>query len=210
MTLPSRPALPPNPDRLSIYPSIFYDPDGNEHEADTADQIHLHRTAAAQLAQWDHDFWRQLHQAKSTALFQTPIQHFLVRGFQARGIDEFLAHITVIEATVGTVSDYRCKNGPYRRLSGPKRVAARLAGLLNDPSAEAKYEELFDLRSAFIHGRAGVNHVSAKQRLCARGLARRATLALTERATVRPLDREVFLDELLDTGVLAVGLTAKS
>lgn len=202
------PVMPPNPDRLSIYPNIYLDPEGNEHEADTPEKIHLHFNVAAQLARWDHAYWGKLEQAKSTSLFETPIQHFLVRGFQANGIDEFLAHMTTIEAAVGTEADYGPGNRPYQRLKGAKRVAARLAGLLRTPDAAQQYEELFHLRSVFLHGRAGVEPVSATQRIRARSLARRAAAELADSAITLPLSRETLLDELLETGVPLAGYTA--
>lgn len=202
------PAMLPTPDRLSIYPDIYLDPDGNEHEADTTDRIHLHHNAAAHLAGWDQTYWGRLQQAKSTTLFETPIQHFLVRGFQAKGIDEFLTHITAIEAAVGTAADYGSGYRPYRNLGGSKRVAARLAGLLRDPAAAPLYEELFGLRSAFLHGRAGVEPVSATQRIHARSLARRAAAELANVAITLPQSREDLLNDLLEMGIPLAGYTA--
>jgi hypothetical protein len=48
-----------------------------------------------------------VEQAKRSVLFETPIAHFLVRAFLAEGVDEFLAHITTIEAALGLRSDYQ-------------------------------------------------------------------------------------------------------
>lgn len=116
--------------------------------------------------------------------------------------------MTTIEAAVGTEADYGPGNRPYQRLKGAKRVAARLAGLLRTPDAAQQYEELFHLRSVFLHGRAGVEPVSATQRIRARSLARRAAAELADSAITLPLSRETLLDELLETGVPLAGYTA--
>jgi hypothetical protein len=66
-------------------------------------------------------------------LFETPIAHFLVRAFLAEGVDEFLAHITTIEAALGLRADYQksFRLAPDRRkgMRATNRMRDRVAGL---------------------------------------------------------------------------------
>jgi hypothetical protein len=54
-------------------------------------------------------------------LFETTIEHFFVRAFLEDPLDEFLAHITTIEAALGLKSDYP---------GATKPVATRVSALL--------------------------------------------------------------------------------
>lgn len=197
------PVAPPIPDKLSVYPHLYNDPEGNEYERDRAEQIFLDAAATTDLVNWNSDSWQQLEQAKTSPLFKTPIQHFLIRGFQSTGIDQLLAHITVIEAAVGIGADYQRRlRTTYADLGATRRVGVRLAGLIGDAQAATQYAELFDLRSAFVHGRADLKPISALQRRCARSLARRAACALV--ANVE--SRETVLEKLLDVGADLLGV----
>src|ERR1700745_3486103 len=51
-----------------------------------------------------------------------------------------------------------------------------MAALLIDPASAQGYKDLFELRSSFVHGRAGLQNVSTSMRLRARSLARRAAI----------------------------------
>lgn len=62
-----------------------------------------------------------LRLAKQSVLFGTPIVHYLVRTFLADGVDEFLAHITTIEAALGCVPTIRSSSAS--RLTGTKACA---------------------------------------------------------------------------------------
>jgi hypothetical protein len=77
-------------------------------------------------------------------------------------------------------------------------VAARLAAALADPGAVGDYKRLFELRTAYVHGRAGLGRVSSADRLLARRLARRVILELVP-LSARP--RLEVMAELLDRGV---------
>jgi hypothetical protein len=70
-----------------------------------------------------------------------------VRAFLvAEPLDEFLAHIMAIEAAVGLETD-------YKKRGATERVAARVSALLGAKTAGDDYTRVFDLRSAFLHGR---------------------------------------------------------
>lgn len=130
--------------------------------------------------------------------------HFLVRAFLADGIDEVIAHLTVIEAAFGLEIDYKrhlqSKPDPEKGLSSTMRVATRLSTPSTDLQAASDYLELVNLRSAFIHGRAGMQKISTLQKVRARSLARRATCALVTLSTEPTSSREAALSSLLAKG----------
>ena len=73
--------------------------------------------------------------------------------------------MTAIEAAVGLEMDHkkwlRPKPDPHKAVSSATdRVAARVAAVLNDATSVQAYKDLFDLRSTFVHGRAGLQKVS--------------------------------------------------
>jgi hypothetical protein len=123
------------------------------------------KDAVDQASGWlNADTWTTLADARKSPLFERPIAHFLVRAFCTEGVDEFLAHITTIEAALGLRSDYD-KPGATRRMA--KRVST-LLGASTDGDA---YKHLFDLRSNYLHGRP-MGDIQGEDRLLARRLAR--------------------------------------
>ncbi|MEP1421246.1 MAG: hypothetical protein ABJK59_05705, partial [Erythrobacter sp.] len=129
--------------------------------------------------------------------------HFLVRAFQADGMDEFLAHLTTIEAALGLQADYnrslRITPDRQKKLGATKKVAGRLAGLLGDKQLADSYQRLFDKRSAYLHGRS-MSVISSEEQKVARSLARKVAYALA-RTTQQVSSREKFLDDLLGKGI---------
>lgn len=148
--------------------------------------------------------WAIVEQAKRSVLFETPIAHFLVRAFLAEGVDEFLAHITTIEAALGLRADYqksfRIAPDRHKGMRATNRMRGRVAGLLGGRSHADQYEQLFDIRSAFLHGRA-MTDISTQEQVMARSLARQVVEALILATRAGPVpSREDFLDGLLDAG----------
>jgi hypothetical protein len=79
-------------------------------------------------------------------------------------------------------------------------MRGRVAGLLGDRRFADQYEQLFNVRSAFLHGRA-MTAISTKERVMARSLARQIVEALILATLAGPISsREDFLDGLLDRG----------
>ena len=188
---------------MAFEPAFAYDQWGEEVEYERPTVLPLADASAAGLAALDANAWENLEVARTTSLFQTPVEHFLLRAFQADGIDEIMAHMTTLEAAIGEEGDQRsgmrAKPDPHKGLSGTHRLAARIAGLLDEPAAAEAYIRLFDIRSTFVHGRAGLATISTPQRVLCRRLARRVAAALVAVA-VPGCDRAAVLASALDRG----------
>lgn len=197
-----RPAPPPSPDSLTLEPLIVEDDWGEEIELERPSELPLDEAAVGRWNFFTDSAWSELEAARAAAVFETPVAHFLVRAFLSDGMDEVMAHMTTIEAAVGLESDHRRKlrprPDPHPKCSSTERVAARLAAALADPGAARDYKRLFELRSAYVHGRAGLGCVSTADRVLARRLARRVVLELVP-LSARP--RLKVMAELLDRGV---------
>src|SRR3546814_11499303 len=91
-------------------------------------------------------------------------------------MDEVMAHMTANEAALGLEMDHktrlRPKPDPHKNVSSATgRVAARITAIMNDRPSGQAFKDLFELRSAFVHGRTGIQQVSTAQRVRARSLA---------------------------------------
>jgi hypothetical protein len=201
-----RPARPPSPDSLTLEPWIVQSHWGEEIEMERPSTLPLDDCAKTELQLFTDSSWTELQAARATPLFETPIVHFLVRAFLADGIDEVMAHMTAIEAALGLESDHRRqlrpKPDPHPRTSPTERIAARIGAALTDAKAVQDYKGLFELRSAFVHGRSGLQPISTPQRILARNLARRAAGALVELAAQPGRSRAAVLADLLDQGIV--------
>ncbi|MBN7807758.1 MULTISPECIES: hypothetical protein [Agrobacterium] len=201
-----RPSPPPSADNLTLEPWIVQDHCGKDVELERPTALGLDDEAQSELAKFTDDAWRELETALASALFETPVAHFLVRGFLADGMDEVMAHMTAIEAAVGLGMDHkkglRPKPDPHKKVSSAtERVAARVAAVLKDGASVQAYRDLFELRSTFVHGRAGLQKVSTAQRVMARSLARGVARGLVSVALQGARSRTDALSELLDHGV---------
>lgn len=199
-----RPSALPSPDTLSWEDRIHDDGYGGTYEEQRPLELTLEETAATELAFLNQSRWQILEQAKQSVLFETPIAHFLVRAFLAAGVDEFLAHITTIEAALGLRADYqksfRIAPDRHKGMRATHRMRGRVAGLLGDRLYADQYEQLFDIRSAFLHGRA-MTGISTQEQMMARSLARKVVEALILATRGGPISsREDVLDDLLDKG----------
>ncbi len=109
------------------------------------------------LAVFNDSHWSAVESALRSPLFETPVAHFFVHAFLSEGIDEFLAHLTTVEAALGLEADYdakrRPKPDPHENLGATYRLRARIAALLSDSSAACLHKRLFDTRSRYLHGR---------------------------------------------------------
>jgi len=201
-----RPAPPPSADSLSLEPWIVEDNWGEQIELERPTTLRLDDDAKAGLALFTDRAWQELNAARATSVFETPVSHFLVRAFLADGMDEVMAHMTAIEAAVGLEMDHkkwlRPKPDPHKKVSSATdRVAARVAAVMNDRASVQAYKDLFELRSTFVHGRAGLQKVSTPQRVTARSLARGVARGLVDIAAQGARLRTDVLSDLLDRGV---------
>lgn len=200
-----RPYPPPSPDTLNWEPRIYHDSYGETSEEQRPIELPLEDSAKTDLPLWDQQRWAIVDQAKQSVLFETPIAHFLVRAFLTEGVDEFLAHITTIEAALGLHGDYgeqfRISPARHKGMRATDRMKRRVAGLLGSGDYATQYAHLFDVRSAFLHGRA-MPGISTSERVLARSLARQVVEALVLTTSAGFVaSRERFLDDLLDEGV---------
>ena len=183
---------PPDPDSLTWEPDEVYDSRNDEWIYLGERPVHYSfKLEVGEAANWlNDDTWASLVDARKSPLFETPIAHFFVRAFCAEGVDEFLAHITTIEAALGLQSDYD-KPGATRRMA--KRVST-LFGASTDGD---DYRHLFDLRSRYLHGRP-MNEIAGTDRLLARRLARRVVNEIVSAALRMPKSqsREEYLKSL--------------
>ncbi len=135
----------------------------------------------------------------ATSLFETPVKHFLVRAAFSEGMDQIIAHMTAIDAALGLRSDFKQNGKPKTaRMAPSDRLAKRVEALLADPQAGQDYADLYETRSAYIHGRAIDALVPSAKRTLARTLARRVTVALIEAANgpAGSLARSDYLNSL--------------
>jgi hypothetical protein len=156
------------------------------------EQVRLKVGAAVDISSWLNDSrWEKLARAQDLPLFDTPVKHFFVKAFLEEPLDEFLAHITTIEAALGLESD-------YNRRGATERVAARVSALIGTPPCGKMYRQLFSLRSTYLHGRKIDAPISGEARLMARWLAREVVNKLVDAALNHPLreDRTAYLNEL--------------
>lgn len=198
------PARPPDPDSLSWEPQFYTNECGEPEEFERPVGLRLDDSAVPGIQTLTNEFWTMLQSARQSDLFKPPVEHFLVRAFLSSKIDEVLAHLTVIEAAFGTESDHKSHLRPkpdcHKSIRATGRVAARLSAALGEPKAAQDYLYLFDVRSMFVHGRAGLKPISTTHRVLARSLARGAADALVRMAS-HGLSRENLLAQLLDKGV---------
>lgn len=198
-----RPQTSPVPESLSWEIQALTDAWGYAVEVERPIALPLKAGVAAILRSWDGLGFDRVTRARRSSLFETPIAHFFVSAYLSDGVEEVLSHLTAIEAAVGLRADYdrRLRSRADARLGATKRVAARIAALLGTCTAADQYEELFGVRSSFIHGRS-MGAISTAERVMARKLARQVVDALVNRAAAGDgAGREAELQTLLDQGL---------
>jgi hypothetical protein len=194
-------SLPPSADSLSWEYRVGTTHDGEESVYEHPVCLPLKNSVTSASTWINDEAWSKLSEAQQSPIFGSVISHFLVRAFLSTGIDEFLAHITVIEAALGMRDDYSAGNRRKNRGGATGRVAARLSALLGDKAYGTDYFRLFDTRSEFLHGRS-MPAICSPDRILVRIIARQTVVALISAALLDPLQpRDVFLQRLLDAGL---------
>jgi len=177
-----RPPPFPSADTLSWEPDYYTDYDGETVEVERPVAYRWQDAVEGVSAWLNDDRWRQIEAALASELFSTPIVHFFVSAFLATEIDEFMGHLTALEAGLGLRAD-RARE---------KTLGSRVQALLADAGAAVTYGKLFNLRSEYVHGRT-MSEISGADRTDARRLARRVVNALVENAQSLTADRESHL-----------------
>ncbi|APG18027.1 hypothetical protein A3780_10835 [Kosakonia radicincitans] len=122
--------------------------------------------------------------AMHNGLINEAARHHFVKAFLSHGIDEFLAHMIVIDACMG------------ERHATSLKLKQRLAGLLGDLSVVEEMNALYHLRSEYVHGRE-MTTISHQHKNTARILSRRMLaeiVAIADRDEMS--SRRAFLDAM--------------
>lgn len=195
------PSYPRGPETLTWEPDFYFDSiSGKEVETQRPFRLPLNDEIDGSFANLTDARWNILDMAQSSPIFNPLVMHFLVRAFTSDGIDEFLGHVTTVEAALGMSSDFGV--GTPRPLIGKKnpgatvRVKRRIAALTGDSANADVFEGIFNLRSTFIHGRK-MDELSSARRVQARVLARNVVECLIQATQARAAaDRDAYLTSL--------------
>jgi hypothetical protein len=195
------PPYPKGPETLTWEPDFQHDEEtGGDVETERPFRLPLNDDLDGYYTGLTDERWHNLERAQASAIVNPLVVHFLTRSFASEGIDEFLGHITTIEAALGMSSDYGVgRSRPpigSRNPGATERVRRRISALTGDPTMATLFGKLFDLRSTFIHGRP-IADVSSTQRVQARVLARQVLECLIQTAqTSTAPDRDNYLTSL--------------
>lgn len=186
----THPTQPPSADTLSWEPCASNDPNGGVVETQRPIVHELLEGSTTDLPLLASRAWADASAASKAQLFNPLVAHFLVRAFISDGIDEFLWHMTSMEAALGMKEDYEHRGG------GSGKLRSRIAAITKRSTAADEYRDLFEIRSQFVHGR-NLNTITAEKRVNARSLAREVASKLVEAAVGSThLTREEFLKGL--------------
>lgn len=194
------PAAPPDPTSLRWTEVSLNGADGEVIYDERPDVWPLDTSTVAKWRPPDDGSWRRLQAARTSQLLTRPVAHFLTRAFLADGIDEFLAHITAIEAALALPRDHDARSRPKlpdtKKQGATHRLGERIAKLFASEAKGDEFRALYRARSDFLHG-AAMQDIPVAQRLAARHLARCVTAELIRHtAGDARLERERFLSSL--------------
>lgn len=192
---------PPQDAALTWLPVAFTDVYGAIHEEEQPAHYRLADEASGLPTIVNQSLWEDWLIARQTPLLAAPVAHFLVRAFLSDHIDEFLAHLMVVEASLGLKADYepKPKGSPHNNLRATARMVRRITKLLGDAATGEEYRRLFDVRSNYVHGRQ-MGEISSGDLTGARTLARKIAARLVQVAAydATTTNREAYLMSLLD------------
>jgi hypothetical protein len=194
------PAAPPDPTSLRWTEVALNGLNGEHIYEERPDAWPLDTRALEKWPSLDDAEWDRIRAVLKSPLLARPLSHFLTRAFFAEGIDEFLAHITAIEAALGLPRDHDRRSRPKLAngtdAGSTHRLAIRIGNLLQSEAAGDEFRALYRARSDFLHG-AAMQDIPAAQRRGARQLAQRVSAALSLHAADEAhVDREPFLASL--------------
>lgn len=193
---------PPIPSTTSLtwVPCSYLDKNEGWHEYEAPHRYNYSLTIDQLMPFVDTQVCNHLEAAIANGLINVAARHQFVKAFRSDGVDEFLAHIVVIDACVGEVSGNKALEKHLKELGATRRLKYRLAGLLNDASVSDTMDVLYKVRSDYVHGNA-LEKIPGEHILQARTLARKTLNAIiTEAGQSEELTREEFLDDVLRRG----------
>jgi hypothetical protein len=192
---------PPQDTSLTWLPVAYTDVYGETFEEEQPAHYTLADEASGLSAIVNQSLWDDWLLARGTPMLAAPVAHFLVRAFLSDHIDEFLAHLMVVEASLGLKADYepKPKGGRHNALRPTDRMVRRIDKILGDPVGGQEYRRLFDVRSNYVHGRQ-MGEISSADLKSARSLARKVARRLVHVAAHDTVaaDRDTYLMSLLD------------
>ncbi|HFE3442939.1 TPA: hypothetical protein ACF3I9_004405 [Klebsiella aerogenes] len=200
------PKFIPDADTLS-WDYKYYEDDGKEHEVYAPYEYPSYCSKSELETIVNNQLMININTARVKGLINEAARHHFLKAFLSDGIDEFLAHIVVIDACLGEPRELKGKfnfTKQQNKMGFTKRLECRLAGLLGDAGLIDELDTLYDLRSTYVHG-LNMHTISGSQKNRARVLARKTLLEITRIVETNPgITKRDFLVEMLDRGMSLV------
>lgn len=194
----------PDADTLTWDYRYYNDGDGNEHEVYHPFELSTNPPQDALVLVVNNQLMADIDTAINNGLINEAARHHFIKAFLSDGIDEFLAHIVVIDACLGEPRELGKKlnlTKYEKNLKSTGRLKYRLVGLLEDCSVKASIDSLYRIRSEYVHGR-DMSEISGLDKNLARVLARKTLLTIIKMVQYTPnLSRLELLTSLLRKGI---------
>ena len=176
----------PSPDTLTWVEKHIYDEHDGWIEYDAPHDYDYQVTHDQLLPFIDTEARQNLERAVKGGFINVAARHQFVNAFIKGGIDEFLSHIVLIDACLGNKNS----NG----------LKTRLVGLMGDTAVKQTIDEIYKVRSNYVHGDI-LDKIDGEKVKIARDLACRTLNAIINAVGQSPeLTRKTFLKELNKKG----------
>ncbi|EGB0929569.1 hypothetical protein ACHLDZ_004080 [Escherichia coli] len=189
----------PDADTLTWDYSYYNDENGNEHEMYHPFTLSSFCPQDALALIVNNQLMVDIDTAINNGLINEAARHHFIKAFLSDGIDEFLAHIVVIDACLGEPRELERKlnlTKYEKNLKSTGRLKYRLVGLLEDSSVKASIDTLYRIRSEYVHGR-DMADISGADKNLARALARKTLLGIIKMIQHTPKMNKLELLTLL-------------
>lgn len=194
----------PDADTLTWNYSYYNDNDGNEHEIYHPAELPNNCPLGALALVVNNQLMADIGTAINNGLINEAARHHFIKAFLSDGIDEFLAHIVVIDACLGEPHGLEEKlnlTKDEKKLKPTGRLKYRLVGLLDDSSVKASIDTLYRIRSEYVHGR-DMAEISGSDKNLARVLARKTLFEIVKMVQRSPkIEKLELLTSLLRKGM---------
>ncbi|HHY0925112.1 TPA: hypothetical protein ACV4JC_000636 [Salmonella enterica] len=189
----------PDADTLTWGYSYFCDENGNEHEVHHPFILSTGCSRNALSLIVNNQLMADIDTAINNGLINEAARHHFIKAFLSDGIDEFLAHIVVIDACLGEPRELEKKlnlTKYEKNLKSTGRLKFRLVGLLDDSSVKESIDTLYRIRSEYVHGR-DMAEISWSDKNLARVLARKTLFEVIKMVQHTPQMNKLELLTLL-------------